>query len=738
MDSLFGMGARGVVSAAACIVLASWFVGAGLHLFLVRLGFALRGAAFTVGLGLMSAVFLIEMGYFLVGNVFALLVPGVLASLGSSAFAIVQAIRGHAGTRDTLRTLVPTWTDWLTGVATLLVLYPLIRLGLVYYTDFINDFPNYAASAEQWWSTSGVGPDFLHKHPDNFGRYQLFRAELEKPTSTATFVFGTLVTGVPGYALLGPITVVTVLLLIGTVASVIERVFGCRAFVATAAALVPALSIIPMSRLHDAQVGQAIAVAFLAVLLYASVVLVDAPDGRQIIVAVTVAGMLLATTVGANPTLILGAGISWGALALWLAHRTQTPWRLTLTRFAGAGVVATLFSIPAIDGYRISLREQTGGAQGYDIPLPSPLAAVGLQLDLNDVAGTGQTLVAWAMLATTLIVSTVLLARQRSYWVTVGLAGAVIVNGALIMLKTSTDNYAAHKWEATVIAIVTPFLLARVVSLVPADRRRIAEAGLVVLAAASAVVSWRASDDVPIKVPLPVFELAESPLLADLDVVNVDLGDIYENSIAAMAVPSDQVVLSGDSYAEPTTPVGDLFVLDAGTAQRWGAVETAPLGADYVLASVDLTVTADMPVMFGSAHPESARFLYGRWHPPEPSGVWTKQRYNRLAFDVPPDLRDQDVDIILHGTRLAGPDMSRELIVRLGSLDGTAILNKRFESTATRDVRMTVPRDVIEAGNGRIVLHLDTPAAIRANELGFDDNRVLGFLLERLTVTGAG
>jgi hypothetical protein len=400
-----------------------------------------------------------------------------------------------------------------------------------------------------------------------------------------------------------------------------------------------------------------------------------------------------------------------------------------LTRFAAAGGVATLLSIQAVEGYRESVRNQTGGAQGYDIPVPSPLAAIGLQFDLKDVAGTNQVLVAWAMLAAALLVGTLVLGRSRSYLVTFGVAGAIVINGALIMAKTDLDNYAAHKWEAVVIAIIVPFFLARVVSLVPEDGRRIAGVALIVLAVGSAAVSWRAADDVPIRAPLPIFEFADNAALTDLDVVNVDLGDIYENSIAAMTVPSEQVVLAGDSYAEPTAPIGDHFVLGAATADAWGADQTTPLGADYVLASVDLTVEPDLPIVFGSDNPGSARFLYGRWHPLEPSGVWTERRYNRLVFDVP---------AILLGTRLAGPELARELTVRLGGIDGQVIATQRFDDTSLIDIQVTVPSDLIQAGNRRVVLHFDTPAAIRANELGFADNRTLGFLLAQLTVTSGG
>lgn len=712
MDSVFGMGAPGVVSAAACIVGAAWLFGAAVHLYLAKLGFGVRGAALAVGMGLAAAALTIQLGYFLVDNVLVVLIPAAAASLVYSGVTVVRAVRGDTTARAALRSLTPSATDWCTSVTATVVLFPLIRLGLVYFTTFVNDFPSYAASTEQWLSKSKLAPDFLDKHPDFFGLGQHQRAEHEKPSATGVLVFARVTSGVPSYSLLGPLTVVSVLVLAGNLAAAIRSVFQSRAITASSAALIAVFSIVPMSRVHDAQLGQALAVAFLAVLLH-SVALVARADGRtQSLAASVLVGLLVAVTVGANPTVVLGAAISWGALAVWMAYHLQVPWLATLKRAAAAAAVALVVSWPAIDGYRTSVNAQATGAAGYDVPFPSPLAAVGLQFDLGAVTRTGQTLAAWAFVGAAAVVATLVLSRSRTYLAAFALVATIVINGLIVGGKFGAVNYATHKWIAVVLVVVTPFLLARLVALVPIDRRRMAAGGLATLALASVLVSWRASDDVPSRTPLGLFLLPDSSQLAELDTVNVVLDDTYQNSLAPLVIPADHVVLVGESYSLPAPPVGNRFVLSHAIAGAWGAVEVQPLTAEYVLATVDLAITSAGPVEFGPAHPASGRYLYGRWANAD-DGVWTTGRTNRVVFDVPPNIVGRDLFVVLSVRPTAESRDAPELIVRVNTVDDPAVASVTFADAVTQDVELIVPAEVVAAAAGRVVLVLSTTGAAR-------------------------
>ncbi|MGK3946036.1 hypothetical protein ABK046_47775, partial [Streptomyces caeruleatus] len=84
----------------------------------------------------------------------------------------------------------------------------------------------------------------------------------------------------------------------------------------------------------------------------------------------------------------------------------------------------------------------------------------------------------------------------------------------------------------------------------------------------------------------------------------------------------------------------------------------------------------------------------------------------RLAFDVPADLRDGDIEVVLHGTRFTKDDVPRELIVRLENLGNVEISRTRFDATILRDIRITITADMVAAVDGRIVLSLENPGPL--------------------------
>ena len=103
---------------------------------------------------------------------------------------------------------------------------------------------------------------------------------------------------------------------------------------------------------------------------------------------------------------------------------------------------------------------------------------------------------------------------------------------------------------------------------------------------------------------------------------------------------------------------------------------------------------------------------------------------------MPADLRGGDIEVVLHGARFATSEQQRELIVRLDN--GRAEISRTsFDAPDPRDIRMTISADIVDAGDGRIVLFFETPNALPGADFGRAVSSTLGFFLQHFTITAA-
>ncbi|TKR23765.1 hypothetical protein FA014_09540 [Cellulomonas hominis] len=712
-------------------------VGAPLRLVLERVARPVRGLGPTLGLGLAATAVVVTPSYVLAGDAVLPVLPLAGAALVVLAVLALLEARPSRGRRrlgrmGAWRALLPTRWDAVALAATVVVLAPLLAHGLVYWTALANDFPNYAASADVWIADSGHGAaPFLDTHPDPFGAFQVNRAGYEKPMVTAMLVAVSVVTRTPAAALLAPMVAVSFFALVATLLPLVARTLRIGTATATLVVLVPTFSILPMSRVFDAQLGQTVAVALVAVLLAVLVAPPRGPGAARRALHGVVAGALAAATVGSNATLVLGTGVGTVALLGWLVAVRGQAWRPVVRTTAVAALVAIAVSVPVLGWYASSLRNQTTGEVGYEIPLASPLALIGMQVDLRSAPPLGQALVGWGVLTLAGALGYLAWKRHRPGIPATGaLICATAANGALIVLVNGFTGYSTHKWLAVVVALIVPFVLARLATLVPAAARRWSTAFLAALAAGSTALAVVAATTVPVVVPAAAFGLADDSRL-QLDAVNVRLGDIYQDSLVPLLLPADRVVAAGRTYAQSGAPIGSTFLLPARDAEVWPTTRSEDLAGEYVLAEVDLALGAGT-VAFSAEHPATERFLYGRWGELEGSGVWSTGRSTRVVFDVADELRGADLVLTLTGARFADAAQPRELRV---VADGDVVAEHTFRSAfATTALEVPVPTELVEAGDGRVALTLETPAPLSPADVGQEDTRTLAYWLASISL----
>lgn len=717
----------------------AFVVGIAVQFALAHARVAIRSTGVTVGLGLAAIGIVVALSFFVLGDPLPLLWGVIGLAVLVDAFVVVQAVRRAPTERALLRRLIPATTDLVAAAATVIVLMPVIAQGQQYWTSGTNDFPSYAASVEVWLGESGHAEAWTERHPDNFGELQQFRGMHEKPVVTAIMLSASETSDTPPWELLGPLSLIFVFVLLASVMAAVRAQWETSALVTAAAVLVPSLSIVPMSRVLDAQLGQAAAVALLATLAAVAVEFTRARTVTrlQLALGAVVCGLLAAAALGTNATLVVGTVPAWGALVAVLAWRLNPDWRGVIQRLALAAAVAFVASLPMISAYRDSVSAQSGGEQGFDIPLAGPLSLLGLQLRLDSGAEAGQTAIAWLAVIAVFVCIGFVAVRRRVHTPIIIAVACATANALAIVVRTGSANYATHKTMAVAIALVAPFAAVHLVSRVPAEWARVRAVGVVGFAVASGLVAHDAATQVRLVASHELGQALEDPRIDEVDTLNVDLGDLFENSIAALAADSEQVVVTGSTYARPSLPVGSTFLLEQPVADTWNAV-SIPLGGGYVLADVDLTVRPGEPLVFDAAHPANDRYLYQSWYPIENAGVWSGERANpdaAVVVDLPPELLGGDVQVTLLGARFVVGQTSRELHL---AANGVELAQETFTEFVPREVTVTVPRELAAANGGRLVLSFATPDLVSPASSGADDKRNLGFFLQWVTFSAAG
>ena len=710
-------------------------VGVAIRLLLARWVVLPRGLGVTLGLGIAVGVVVVTACYRLVGAA-----EGAVLPLGAVALAVVvvSAWRASRGPRRDWGagwvSAAPTRWDAVAAGVALVVLAPLLRLGLTYWTSFINDFPNYAASAQVWLSAAGGGPSFADVHQDPFGTWQVHRADTEKPMVTALLVILSRVTGVQPYAALGPVVTVS---LVVTVGSLVALATACRVpgRLAVPAIVIPTVSIAPMSRLFDAQIGQVVAVALAAVALavVASPRREDVRGARW--VHAGVAGVVVAACVGANPTLVLGVAPTLVALTVWLARWRGLPLPALAAHGGRTAAVALLLSAPMLGWYAVSIARQTDGSAGVAVPLVGPASMLGLQAGLDRGPGTVAALVQWAVVLVLGLAAYAAVRRTSSLPapLTGALVGVTVANGAAVAALTGVTNYATHKWTAVVVALVVPLLVARLVAATAVRAPRWTQGAVLGLAATAVVVCWSAAGSVVVRAGEGLLALADDPRLARLGVVNVALGDVYENSIGPLVVPTPRVVVLAPTYAEAAPPDGDWVLVrrtDASTFTHDAVVE---LDDTYALIRLDL-VRGEGVMAVGPQLAQSRTVLFGSGRLSADGAAWITGASSWVVLDVDTRLRGRDLTVSLVGSR----PLEDALVGVTVSVDGGSA-DARWSDDGAGGTSLIVPvtARATTVDGGRVAIHLTRSDPAARAGIGELDPRPLGLWITAVEIAAA-
>lgn len=692
------------------VVLAYAFVvGAALRLVVAPWLNVPRGFGVTAGLGLSVAAVAVALAHYASIGPASVVLPILAASVVALALVVARTVLGarrdgspvRSALHRTLRDLLPVPADAVAVIATIVVIGPLLRFGLTYWTSFANDYPNYAASVQVWLTAGGDGPTFLERHPDHFGAYQVWRSDAEKPTATGVLITVTRLTGLPAWSLLTPTMVVTMVVLVSALLTFVAAVLPCAGALGVLAVVVPSLSIVPVSRLLDAQVGHLVQVALAAVVL---VVLSAATrTGRRgdAWVHRAVAALTLAACAGANVSLLLGSAPMLAALAVWAAVRRGAPPVGFLVDAAWTGALALVLSVPFLPSFTDALSRQSGGEAGFGIPLAGPAAVVGLQATLADAGPTRHVVLQWAgVLALGTLLYVLYRRRVPGSWWTAALVAVTVANGAVLVARFSASNYSVHKWCAVAVALVAPVLLARGAEVLRTRVRRAVPVAAVVavgLVAVSASSAWKAAEQVRTAVPDELLALADVPEVSGDRTVNVNLGTMYDDSIAPLVLQASRVVVTGVTYAVPACPEGNLLLTRESALERWPHTAVTRLDGDLVLVDLDLRLAAGT-VRFGPTWPEASGHLCGRWHAPEEAGARAIDPTASVVLDLADDLRGGPVVITLLGEWGAtGGEWPSTVLV-----NGTAVPVVVTPSGDLESMTVRVPADLPD--EGRIVI----------------------------------
>lgn len=703
-------------------------VGGAARAALMRIGVRFpRSLGLTAGLGMAVAAVTIALAWRLADAAPVVIWPlGVVAALVLAAVVVPGSPFAHRERGDRRRIwadLAPHGDDVLAAAAAFVAVGPVFRHGLTSWTAGTNDFPSYVASVQVWTSK----PAFLALHADPWGQEMVERAESEKPMATALLLAMERIGGTPAYALLTPVMLLGLGVLAATILALVRERVPTLPMPARAVALVPFFSVLPMARMLDAQVGQVLA-ATLAVVAVSVLVRPRpaTPVARRTLGVL--GGVAVAACLGANVTLVLASVPVVVAAALWLALDGSRDVRSLLAPWLTAGAGAVLLSLPFVGGYLVSLEGQTGFDAGFDVPLGTPLALLGLQTSVRDTPAGGRAAFLWVLLLVVGVLAS--LALRRAAGPTLAMVGLTALNGAFLVTTTGADGYGTHKWLAFAIWVVAPFVVVAVLE--PFARVSRLSSGLTALAllGAAAVTCWNVASAVSIAVPRELLALAGDERLEVAETINIGLGNQYESSLATLVLDRP-TVLTDFSYADPAPRRGDWWLLRAGDPAAALADRVVPLNARFQLVEVDSEVGIET-VGFDVSEPATRGLLSGRWWDAEAGGRWSAGERSWITFEVAEELRSRDLRVTLTGTRFATPDQPR--ILTLSIADGPSVTTTFTDHTVPQETSLVIPATLVDAQDGRLTLELDTPEPIVPATLGGADGRRLAYLAMSLSV----
>lgn len=703
-------------------------IGVGVVAALGRTGSTLSPGT-IVGIGLAGAALVTALCH--QAGLILLAGPLLLAASGAAMVGrVILEVRSGRRMGDLTREAVSAMKRACTGID-LVILVVIVsfsitvaRFGLTSWTEFVNDFQRYASSAAVWLAAADGSSNFEERHPDSFGSGAISRASYEKPMANGLLVWSSQVTDLPAQRLLTPLIILLLWVTVCAVAHALRTRFGVVAALSVVIALPPSLSVLPISRLLDAQLGQVLANATLATVLAVAARPPEAVSRKEVGFG-ALTGALVAAAIGMNSTLVISMIPLVGILALW--SRAGVTWRYIWS--AAAAVVA--LSLPFATDYLRSARGQTTGEAGFDVEFPSVLAAIGVQPSI-DVADSW-TIVGWVLVLGPVVLLLALRGRtdRNARWALAAVGVAVLTCASLISVF-GAENYSTHKWLASAVPLAVPFLVAFAVSTMsaPALRRTVAVAATVA-AAASFMIATSLAYGVSHVVPASMHDLEASPELQDLDVINVALDDQYLDSIAPLAVPTAVVITTGRTYAPGSAPKGDAFLVRSESDEP--DVGGEELSAEFRLVERDLT-RGPGTILFEGSDPASALLLYAAWAPISESGTPAGRGGAIIALDPSGALIGQDVRVTMYGSSAVTGSDARSGTVTANGIDVARLPALNIGSSV---VSFDVPWASIADNGGRLAITL----TIMGPRVGEPEGGYMDYTLAQITlepVAGGG
>lgn len=692
-----------------------------------------RSLGITAGIGLSLTALLMVYSYRLLENPTLPIVPlAVLAVVAIAARLYVESSKKRSGISAvpprTLRSAVlPGYREIFPVVLTIIIMIPATKYGLTAWTTGVVDFPNYAASADIWKNSSAA---FASKHPDAFGALQLDRASHEKPMVTAVLVVISKLSFHPPYRLLSPLFAVFIFISLSSFHSLVRVVFRINDLPAALIISLPTFSVIPLSRIYDAQPGQVAAIALLACLL--AILTTSAYRNRlgEKLVLSSVAAVAGAAALGSNLTLVAGSSVMLGAAFLWVFSKKPLPFRKRLDPAIFGVTLTVLLSVPLYNMYYTSFMLQTSGLPGFDIPFAGPLAMIGQQMSLGDVASEKQVLLSWCVvIAAALAVLWAHPSGRFRFPFDLIFLIATTANVLLIGLKLGWSNYSTHKWLAMFIAFAVPLLIAYGTSVLRGKSRIALIMLMFPFAVLSASFGLQYGFGIQYVISDDLLSLRDDEILSSQDSINVRLGDLRENSIAALVMPARTVIITERTYAAASVPSEGLSLVRRDRADAEKYPESILLNESYALIPTFLPLDGDSVAFTtqGSRH-----FLFGGWHDTEGWGTWSGRGSNYVIFMLPEAYRGGDIMLTITGIAYVPSSMSQTVEI---FINDELVATRQYPASDGNTFEIRVPERVLETRGGRVMVDFRVAQPYSPSQFGSADGRALGFGLSQLSIS---
>jgi hypothetical protein len=440
--------------------------------------------------------------------------------------------------------------------------------------------------------------------------------------------------------------------------------------------------------------------------------------------------LVLAMALAVNFTLAISFLPVIAAILVWLMCTDNWTVRQGLTATAFTLAISLVISLPLLPGHLKAFGPQTVG--GGSLPFPTPLSLVGQQLDLGSIAASPPQLGLWWGLTISAVVAATAIFARRSIDKTMLLSlmlGSTLLVLALIVIY-GADDYLVFKWLALFVAVAIPIMTAGLVAQLAGNLRQSATVAAAVLSVSALAIASAAGYRVGNVVPEDLLALSGNAQLAEVDVLNVDLGSPYLDSIGGMLPPSREVRVVTQTYSPASPPIGDLFLIDssAPAGREWADVQQ--LSGPFAIARLDLELSAGR-VDFGADSRPSLSHLFGTWSVPEEPGAWSTPGTAYVVFDVANSLGEDSVTVTITGYPYAFADHPRSIDFLV---NGEVALTVSSRSADEKSYRLTISRSEIARANGRVVVGIRSDEGLSPTEVGLADTRQLVFFLKSMDV----